>query len=190
MTINDILKEKRMSVYALSKQSGIPQSTIRDICSGKTKLRKCSVENALKISRVLDVSVEDLASWDDESKKYSHDIFRGNSQHLLKEIGDYEYIKQLIVSDDITKYYSTKRYFEAFYLLAMLDYLSRINGIPLYKKYNKLRKCKLRQIDYPTSVIVSSAVSKNPIVKTNSVNKSIPEFIRHNIVECEVRNVV
>ena len=36
MLINDKLIEKNMTMYRLSKESGVPQATLNDICSGKT----------------------------------------------------------------------------------------------------------------------------------------------------------
>lgn len=42
MTIQQILREKGLSRYQLSKRSGIPWATLADICSGKTALTRCS----------------------------------------------------------------------------------------------------------------------------------------------------
>ena len=41
MTIRDVLKDKKMSVYRLAKLSEVPYATVNDICNGKTKLEKC-----------------------------------------------------------------------------------------------------------------------------------------------------
>ena len=43
---------------------------------------------------------------------------------------------------------------------------------------------------YPRSVLAMSAASKDDAVKEKAVKESIPEFMRHNIVESEVRNVI
>lgn len=42
MYLNQLLEEKGISKYKLAKLSGVPQSTIADICSGKTNIKKCS----------------------------------------------------------------------------------------------------------------------------------------------------
>ena len=42
MTIQQILREKNLSRYQLSKKSGVPWATLADICSGKTTLSRCS----------------------------------------------------------------------------------------------------------------------------------------------------
>ena len=38
MIINDLLEKENMSRYRLSKESGVPMTTITDICSGKADL--------------------------------------------------------------------------------------------------------------------------------------------------------
>ena len=38
MTIQQILREKNLSRYQLSKKSGVPWATLADICSGKITL--------------------------------------------------------------------------------------------------------------------------------------------------------
>lgn len=75
-------------------------------------------------------------------------------------------------------------------LLAMLDYVSDENDIPLCTQYNDMRKMKLKTILYPASVLVAAKVSNNNKIKTQSVKDSIPEFIRFNIVETDVRNII
>ena len=60
MYLNDLLTEKKMTKYRLAKESGIPQTTITDICSRKARIEKCSVDTIYKIAKVLDVSMESL----------------------------------------------------------------------------------------------------------------------------------
>lgn len=60
MTIQQILREKGMSRYSLSKISGVPWSTLSDICSGKTNLKRCSVGTLAKLSKVLEMPIEEI----------------------------------------------------------------------------------------------------------------------------------
>lgn len=60
MVINDILKEKNITKYRLSKNSEIPYTTLSDICRGKTDLAKCSAETVYRLAKELDVSMEAL----------------------------------------------------------------------------------------------------------------------------------
>ena len=60
MSINEVLVQKNISKYRLWKESGVPQATISDICTGKTRIEKCSAETIYRIAKVLDVSMESL----------------------------------------------------------------------------------------------------------------------------------
>lgn len=58
MIIEDLIERRNLTRYRLAMQSGIPHATLSDICSGKTKLEKCSAETVYKLARVLNVSME------------------------------------------------------------------------------------------------------------------------------------
>jgi len=92
--------------------------------------------------------------------------------------------------DNIRSYYKRKWYPESLYLLAMLDYVSRENGVPICEDYDDLRKSKLKETIYPASVLSMFAASENEKVKDDAKTSAIPEFMRFNIVESDVRNVI
>lgn len=58
MIIETLLKKQNMSKYRLAVQAGIPHATLSDICSGKTKLEKCSAETIYKLAKALNVTME------------------------------------------------------------------------------------------------------------------------------------
>lgn len=58
MMIEDLLVKRKMTKYRLAVLSGIPHATLNDICSGKTKLQKCSAETVYKLAKTLNVSME------------------------------------------------------------------------------------------------------------------------------------
>ena len=66
MTFLDLLSEKKTTVYSLSRDSGIPRTTLTDIASGKAELLGCSGKTLLAISKSLHVSIEDLLSLERE----------------------------------------------------------------------------------------------------------------------------
>ena len=189
MTINELLIDKKITQYRLAKDSDIAYTTINDICSGRAKLEKCSAETIYKISKVLGVSMESLIEpcFD---KRIDFDLFKSNTCHRLKELGDIDFVIELLEEDYIQKYYDKKWYPECFYLLAMLDYISRENDIPICTQYEALRKLKLKTVIYPTGVLVADKVSGSDDLKKSALRESIPEFMRFNIVECEVRDVI
>ena len=189
MTINELMKNKKMTKYRLAKESGIAYTTINDICSGKAQLEKCSAETIYRISKVLGVSMENLIEpcFD---KRSDFELFKSNTCHRLKELGDIEFVIELFEEDHIRKYYKKKWYPESLYLLAMLDYVSRENDIPICTKYDDMRSLKLKTILFPASVLVAAKVAENDELKHRSIMEAIPEFMRFNIVESEVRNVI
>lgn len=188
MVINDILVTKNITKYRLSKTSSVPYATLSDICSGKTDLTKCSVETVYRIAKALDVTMEELLeSYFD--KRPSFELFKSNVCHRLKELGDIDFLIDTLENDEIRHYYNKKWYPECFYLLAMLDYISRVNNVPICKEYSDLRTQKLKTVLYPSSILSLSSVSKSEHPKELAMQESIPEFMRFNIVESEVRNV-
>ncbi|MBQ6654370.1 MAG: helix-turn-helix transcriptional regulator [Erysipelotrichaceae bacterium] len=189
MNINEIMKKRGVSKYSVANSSGVPYMTLSDICSGKTNLGKCSAETVYKLSKVLDVTMEELLE-PYMSPRISFDLFKSNVCHQLKELGDIEFLVRSIESGDIVTFYERSWYPESLYLLAMVDYISRINDVPLCDSYSEIRKAKLRETVFPSSVIMSAAVMQDERIKEKAIEDSIPEFIRFNIVESEIRDVV
>lgn len=103
MILNRILEKRNMTQYRLWKESGVPQATISDICTGKTKIEKCSAET--------------------------------------------------------------------------IDYVSRVNEIPLCKNYNDIRKFKLEEPLFPADVLVLCKALGNDRPKEECMCNAIPEFV-------------
>lgn len=186
--LETILRQKNMSLYQCAKLSGIPYTTVSEIVRGKTTLSKCSAETVYKLSKVLNVSMEKLTE-DSLETRPDFELFKSNTCHLVKDMGDIDFIISELQSDDISRYWQKKWYAEAFYLLAMIDYLSRIHEIPLCNKYDDIRSRSLKETLYPKDVIMTAMLDAKSDIKKRSKDESIPEFMRFNIVESEVRNV-
>lgn len=60
MEINKLLREKGLTQYRLSILSGVPHSTLSELCNGKTNIARCSVETIYKLAKALGVSMETL----------------------------------------------------------------------------------------------------------------------------------
>jgi DNA-binding Xre family transcriptional regulator len=60
MRFEQLLREKDISRYALSKTSGVPWATLADIYTGKTRLERCNAATLLKLSKALDMPPEEL----------------------------------------------------------------------------------------------------------------------------------
>ena len=189
MDINTILAQKGLTKYRLAKASGIPQTTVTDICSGKAKIQNCTGETIYKLAKILDVSMESLVANSIEHRA-AFETFKSNVCHAVKDMGDLDFLITTLESDKIRELYERKWYAESLYLLAMTDYLSRENGFPLCADYDDIRQTKLQKTIFPAGVLALCAVYKNDEPKSESLREAIPEFLRHNIVEAEVRNVI
>jgi transcriptional regulator with XRE-family HTH domain len=189
MDINQLLAQKNMTRYRLAKQSGIPQTTMTDICSGKAKLENCSGETLYRISKTLGVSMESLVS-DAMEYRPGFETYKSNVCHRVKDMGDLEFLIITLESGEIRELYDKRWYAECLYLLAMVDYLSRENGFALCADYNDLRGAKLSKTIFPAGILGVCAAFDSDKPKEDSLREAIPEFLRHNIVESEVRNLV
>ena len=189
MTIQDILQEKNMSVYRLAKTSHIPYATVNDIYNGKARLEKCSAETVYRLAHALNVSMQELLA-PCFIKRSSFENFKSTVCHRVKELGDINFIIDTLESQDIRTYYNRKWYPESLYLLAMLDYLSRENDVPICDDYDDLRRCRLEKPVYPASIRALSAAAQDDAAIKEASKTAIPEFMRFNIVENEVRNVI
>lgn len=117
--INEQLENLQMTKYRLSKESGVPQATINDICSGKADIEKCAVGTIYKIARVLGISIESILESANENVRSSFEIFKSNTCHYVKDLGDLDFILKILESDEIRRLYNKRWYPEALYLLAM-----------------------------------------------------------------------
>lgn len=192
MIVNELLEKENMSRYRLSKESGVAMTTITDICSGKADLYKCSAGTLYKIAKVLGVTVDFILENNSTEKvdyRCSFETFKSNTCHHVKDMGDIDFIIETLETDEVRKLYERSWYREALYLLAMIDYLSRINGLPICTNYNDIRSQKLEKPCFPAGVVVSYAATGDESIKEKALVDAIPEFIRFNIVESEVRDV-
>lgn len=189
MTIQEALRRKNISIYRLSKDSGVPYATVNDIVNGKTQLENSSSETLYRLSKALGVSMEELLS-PYLIKRTSFENFKSSICHRVKELGDIDFIVNTLESQEIREYFDRKWFPESLYLLAMLDYISRENDIPICDEYDDLRTCKLDVPIYPSSLRAMAKVSNSDKVLEEAYVTAIPEFKRFNIIENEVRNVI
>lgn len=184
----NVLKNKNMSIYRCAKQSGVPYTTLSEVVRGKTRIEKCSAETVYRLSKVLNLSMEELLKSSLE-QRVDFEIFKSNVCHRVKDGDELDFIITTLQNDEISKYWNKKWYPEAFYLLAMLDYLSRVNHVPICNNYNDIRRGKLQRPIYPSNVIILCQTMQSDAPKEECLRLAIPEFLRFNIVESEVRNV-
>ncbi len=188
MLLKDYVNRKNVSLYRISKDTQIPYTTLRDLYTEKTPLPKASGEVIYKISTYLNVPMEEMLTSYMRIRP-AFENFKSETCQKLKAMGDIPFIVELLESDRIHEYYNDEWFPEALYLLAMLDYLSRENNIPLCTDYDDLRKAKLAKPLFPASIVSLAEATGNNSYYTDAINSSIPEFLKYNIVENDIRNV-
>ena len=194
MFLNDLLRTRNITKYRLSKASGVPQTTITDICSGKAHIEKCSADTLYKIAKALDVSMESLIEEEMEAKYFQpkripFENFKSNVCHYVKDKGDIDFIIETLSKDEIRSLYEREWYAESFYLLAMVDLLSKENDVPLCTNYDDIRSQRLKEPLYPTGVLLADEATQTDAHKKEALENAIPEFLNYNIIESEIRNV-
>ena len=122
--------------------------------------------------------------------RYEFEIYKSNVSHYLKEVGDIKFLSSVISENVINEYWNRKQYKEALYMLASVDYLCRINGVPQVNDYENLRKESFEEPLFPKDVILKSRLQKNDEPKKTAMINAIPEFLRHNIIEGDLRDAV
>lgn len=122
-------------------------------------------------------------------ERQDFDIFKSNVCHHLKDVGDIQFIIDVLECDFIGVFYSKHWNREALYMLAMVDYVSRLNDIPLCNKYDDLRCLKLKERIYPSGVYCIFLLTGDHKILDESFENAIPEFKNFNIVENEVRGI-
>lgn len=60
MDFQSYLDQKNISKYHLSKISGVPKTTIIDICSGKSNIERCSAKTVQQLAKALECSMEEI----------------------------------------------------------------------------------------------------------------------------------
>ena len=60
MDFQSFLNQKEISRYRLSKISGVPQTTITDICAGRSNIEKCSAKTVQRLANALGCTMEEL----------------------------------------------------------------------------------------------------------------------------------
>jgi hypothetical protein len=117
------------------------------------------------------------------------ETFKSNVCHSVKALGDLGFLIDTLETGRIRELYDKGWHVESLYMLAMADYLSRENGLPLCSDFDDIRRARLQRTIYPAGVLAMCAALKSDGPKADSLSEAIPEFLRHNIVEAEVRNV-
>ena len=94
MYLQTILDQKKITKYHLSKISGVPKTTVIDICSGKSSIDRCAAKTVYQIAQALGCTMEDLMRLDTPAD-YNKETGLPKDQAYL-ECGLPEYLQESI----------------------------------------------------------------------------------------------
>lgn len=184
MRIEQFLKDQNITMYALAERSGLSYSIVHDLIKGKSDIKKCAVDTALRLSRVLGISVEDLVLLCD--RDYTFAWFRSEQCHLARRKGELDYLIDVIESREIDRYWRLSMYAEAMYEVGMIDYISRRNHLPRCENYNNIRQFRLDRAAYPADVRLQQELLGDAEAYSRADAGAIEEFRNFNIIEGEI----
>jgi hypothetical protein len=109
--------------------------------------------------------------------------------------GDAVFISKVMKIDLVITLWNKGEYAKALYVLAIIDYISWKNDVPLFEGYSQIRKCKLENILYPAEVIMMDKIehthkNRDLAVITCKQDKCGKFFFRHNIIERSIEDVI
>ena len=190
--LRSVLNDKNISLYQLEKASHISHATLNDIYNERSNIDNCSILVMSKIAASLNMDIDDLykkLTYRDLSLftyNEDFDLFKSDTLQRLKREKEEDFIKRMATTDVINNYYQNNKYKEALYLLALLDYLSKKNSLPLLKQYDYLRDYKLDKVYVSKSLYLLLAYKSTTV--TSIYKECIKEFLKYNIVEAEIDN--
>lgn len=93
MDLQTYLDQRHITKYRLSQISGIPKTTIIDICAGKSDIGRCSAKTVMQLSKALGCTMEDImalsSSYDGKTglPKYAGYLECGLPDFLCESVG-------------------------------------------------------------------------------------------------------
>ena len=125
----------------------------------------------------------------------SYDTFRSEVCHMYHFDGDYEFIRKVMKSNLVVYLWDKNEYAKALYALAMIDYISWKNGVPLFDEYEQMRKCKLEDTLYPSAIVMMDRIERSNRNRNQAIEECRKDecgvfFFRHNIIERSIEDVI
>ena len=109
--------------------------------------------------------------------------------HLLKSKGDMFFLQNILKYVDIDKLWKEGKKKHTLYTVAMIDFVSKENECTLKPELEKYRSFKMDVLSFPEGVETLIRITGNTLLMEHCLREAIPEFLRYNIVETDIRNV-
>ena len=204
MYLMNLMNEHCMTRADLSMMSGVPDSTLRDILSGKAQIDHCAAATIYGIADALGTTVEDVLDhyWDeclgaDDEECEREVLHDGHTLLLFYSTVDRVVQLRLFAEDSllaasfnsetyIDYFFDNGFYREAFFLLGLTDYLNRKLGMKTDPRFDAYRVYRLDNPVYSLSTLEEyddPEALKN--AKAYAEAYAIPELAAFNIFMTE-----
>ena len=84
MNLQEYIDSQNITKYHLSQISGVPKTTVIDICSGKSSLLKCSARTVQQLAKALNCTMEYIMSLDTIDTGYDKETGLPKSKKYLE----------------------------------------------------------------------------------------------------------
>ena len=185
--LEELMKQYKTTMEDLMIYTNLAEDKLMSFITGDISILDCPVKIFADLAKTFGLTVQEL--WD-MAEHYDFDpkafeIFKSNTCHAVKEMGNKEFINEIVNKEYIEDYWDNKNRLCACYLLAMIDYLCRLENLPLIEKFDCIRGYRLPKLIYPYSFNFAN----NPNMIKKALAQAITEFYKHGIVEGDVFNV-
>ena len=157
MYLMNLMNEHCMTRADLSMMSGVPDSTLRDILSGKAQIDHCAAATIYGIADALGTTVEDVLDhyWDEclgaDDEECEREVLHDGHTLLLfyttvdrvvqlRQLADDALLTSCVNSEPFIELFFDKGFYrEAFFLLGLTDYLNRKLGMKTDPRFDAYR---------------------------------------------------
>lgn len=138
MLLLELMNEKHMTCAELSRRSGVPESTLRDILNGKAQIDHCEAGTLLAIADVLETTVDEIVVtyWEeallhhdrevpleelhDDSSMLTFYMIVDATKLALTAYSDLEFVCEICEEHWIERFHAEGAYRIAFFLLGFI----------------------------------------------------------------------
>lgn len=172
MYLMNLMNEHCMTRADLSMMSGVPDSTLRDIFSGKAQIDHCEAATIYGIADALGTTVEDILDhyWDECLEDDDEEVWKRQPLHdghtlllFYSTVDKLVQLRQAVEDADLASCFSSEPfidyffdkgfYREAFFLLGITDYLNRKLGKKTEPRFDAYRVYRLDNPVYSLSTL-------------------------------------
>lgn len=172
MYLMNLMNEHCMTRADLSMMSDVPDSTLRDILSGKAQIDHCEAATIYGIADALGTTVEDILDhyWDECLEDDDEEVWKRQPLHdghtlllFYSTVDKLVQLRQAVEDADLASCFSSEPfidyffdkgfYREAFFLLGITDYLNRKLGKKTEPRFDAYRVYRLDNPVYSLSTL-------------------------------------